>query len=90
MGVSLFLTGRTGYNLIPVIVQMREFPPTTFDIVGNTFAFFIPAVVVTICQIALLLMIMPVFRSFGWKVYRKVGASPQLISKFNPSNLIPI
>ncbi|KAL9641814.1 hypothetical protein ABK040_011799 [Willaertia magna] len=44
------------------------------------FLIIIPSLIIFLIFIFILIIIIPVFRSFGWKIYRKVGSSPELVS----------
>jgi len=78
--ITGFLVGcRTVYTLVKVIIDMTKSKPSTSDILVNSFTIFVPTSTVLLCQVVMVLIVIPVFRSFGWKFYRMVGASPELI-----------
>jgi hypothetical protein len=75
--VSFGMSARVTYQLIKI-------PGTPEELIF--YLFLIPSICVYISQIAFLILVIPVYRTFGWKAYFKVGSSPELISKKNSNN----
>lgn len=49
----------------------------------------IPGIIVAVSSALLAIVIAPLFRGFGWKIFHVVGIDPTLISKsFNSSNIL--
>ncbi len=77
----LIMTARILYAAIQILVLMSRRQQTSI-IVTEIFIMVLPAAFIILCQIALVLLMIPVFRSFGWKLYRFIGASPHLIRHY--------
>jgi hypothetical protein len=65
--MTLAMTARITYQLVRVQISGRL-----------RYMILVPAIVVYMCQIGFFIIIIPVYRSFGWKLYYKVGTSPEL------------
>ena len=81
---SFFISSRTVYTLVRTIVNMVKLGKTlsTTVILVNTFTIFVPTFFVLVSQLVMVAIVVPVFRSFGWKLYRMVGVAQDLISKY--------
>lgn len=73
--MTLGMTARITYQLVNVY-----YTPNTRDL----YKYFIlaPAVIVYTCQVGFFIIVYPVYKTFGWKLYYRVGTSPELSSKY--------
>lgn len=73
--MTLGMTARITYQLVNVYYLTG---------IRNLFKYFIlvPAVIMYSCQIGFFIIVFPVYKSFGWKLYYRVGTSPELSGKY--------
>lgn len=73
------MTGKVAFVFIQTCVDLFGKEDRIQTIIGAALTDTVPSCVIFVCEIVLLILVVPVFRSFGWKVYRIVGTSRHLI-----------
>jgi hypothetical protein len=76
---SLIMTGKLAFVFIQTCVGLFGKEDRIWTVIGAALTNTVPSCMVFVCEIVLLILVVPVFRSFGWKVYRIVGTSRHLI-----------
>ncbi|KAL0489492.1 golgi apparatus membrane protein [Acrasis kona] len=78
---SLFMVIVTGYQMAPA-VRGIIFKPNYVIILGLCVTSFLPFLIAVALFISFLGLSIPVFQSFGWKIFKHVGSNPKLNSAY--------
>jgi len=80
---TISLTIGSVYTLVINSIKYSNRGTNSQAIAALFFSTLIPNIVVFLCQIIMLMLLVPLFRSFGWRLYRVVGVSRMLISRYH-------
>jgi MFS family permease len=79
---TISLTIGSVYTLVINSIKYSNRGTNSQAIAALFFSTLIPNIVVFLCQIIMLMLLVPLFRSFGWRLYRVVGVSRMLIKYY--------